>query len=419
MESTTNTVTDFLSFVEGQGPQSLPRLMDKILLKSRLLTEAEAGSIFIVRGPPQSRRLEAVRVQNDRVRVRLKDFTIRLDAPAIAAYVGATGKTLRIDDVYNIPAGRPYRFDPANERPGYVTRSLMCFPLKNFSNTVTGVVQILNRLPRAADGRPIPGAAPIPFDRSQEKLILPVSRILADLVEQADLLDSIRAKNRELRRRNRLLRENQERIRALQAETEDAFMLSIKLLARAAEVHDEDTGNHILRVNEYSYHMARLAGQPPAWCDEIRYSAQLHDVGKMSVDAAILRKQGVLTDAERAEMQLHPLFGHRILSTAPRLAMAAEIALSHHEQWEGGGYPHGLAGEAIPLAARIVAIADIYDALRSARPYKPAFSHDRTVRILTEGDERLVPQRHFDPGLLTLFKANHQQFEAIYQRMHD
>lgn len=413
MASSTNTVLDFLSFVEGQGPQPAPQLMGKILLKSRLLTEAEAGSIFIVRGRGPTRRLEAVRVQNDRVRVTLKGFTIPLDAPAIAAYVGATGETLRIDDVYRIPNDRPYRFMAANERPGYVTRSLMCFPLKNFRNTVIGVVQLINRLPH-------PGARePIPFDAGQEDLILPVSRILADLVERADLLDSIRAKNKELQRRNRLLQESQERIRLLQAETEDAFMLSINLLAKAAEVHDEDTGNHILRVNEYSYHLARLAGQPPQWCDEIRYSAQLHDVGKMSVDAAILRKQGPLTDAEREEMNTHPIFGHRILSAAPRLAMAAEIALGHHEQWAGGGYPQALAGEAIPLSARIVAMADIYDALRSARPYKPAFSHEKTVSIMTEGDNRLDPRKHFDPRLLDLFRANHREFEAIYQTLHD
>lgn len=412
--SGSGTVLDFLAFIESQGPLPAPRLMDRILLKCRLLTGAEAGSIFIVRGRGSSRRLEAVRVQNDRIRVQAKGFTIPLDAPAIAAYVGASGDTLRIDDVYRIPAGRPYRFDPANERPGYTTRSLMCFPLKNFRNRVIGVVQLINRLP--PDGS---GGGPIPFDRAQEEMILPVCRILADLVERADMADRIRAKNQELQRRNRLLRESQARIAALQAETEDAFKLSINLLARAAEIHDEDTGNHIVRVNEYSYHLARMAGQPPEWCDEIRYSAQLHDVGKMSVDAAVLRKKGPLTDAERQEMNTHPIYGWRILSASPRLTMAAEIARGHHEKWAGGGYPDGLCGEAIPLSARIVAMADIYDALRSARPYKPAFSHEKTVSIMTEGDDRLRPEEHFDPALLAIFREHHMEFEEIYRRLHD
>ena len=221
-------------------------------------------------------------------------------------------------------------------------------------------------------------------DSAQEELVLPVSRILADLVERADMSDRIRAKNRELQVRNRQLREGRARIAALQAETEEAFMLSISLLARAAEIHDEETGNHIVRVNEYSYHLARMVGQPAEWCDEIRYSAQLHDVGKMSVDAAILRKKGPLTPEERHEMNSHPVYGHQILAAAPRLAMAAEIAMSHHERWDGKGYPLGLKEEEIPLIAQIIAVADTYDAMVSTRPYRkgldPKIAYDEIVR---------------------------------------
>ena len=99
--------------------------------------------------------------------------------------------------------------------------------------------------------------------------------------------------------------------------------------------------------------------------------------------------------------------------------MAAEIAQGHHEKWAGGGYPNGWQGEQIPLSARIVAMADIYDALRSARPYKPAFSHEKTVAIMTEGDDRLDPREHFDPALLDLFRNHHQEFDEIYRRLHD
>ena len=139
----------------------------------------------------------------------------------------------------------------------------------------------------------------------------------------------------------------------------------------------------------------------------------------MSVDQAVLHKKGRLDDRELAEMRRHPVYGHDILVASDRLKMAAEIALYHHEQWAGTGYPRGLKGEEIPLAARIVAIADCYDALRSARPYKPSFSHEKAVDILLNGDDRLDPRVHFDPRLLSLFAGRHAEFDAIWERLKD
>jgi HD-GYP domain-containing protein (c-di-GMP phosphodiesterase class II) len=208
-----------------------------------------------------------------------------------------------------------------------------------------------------------------------------------------------------------------ERIAALQHETEDAFQLSINLLARAAEVHDRATAAHVLRVNEYSYLIATRLGMPAEFCSEIRYSAQLHDVGKMSVDGRVLRKRGPLNSEERAEMDRHPLFGYQILEPSDRLQMAAAIALNHHECWDGTGYPNGLRGEEIPVEARIVALADIYDALRSQRPYKPGIDHEHATRILLEGDERLDPEGHLDPTLLALFAEHHDGFAKIWDRL--
>ena len=158
---------------------------------------------------------------------------------------------------------------------------------------------------------------------------------------------------------------------------------------------------------------------PKAFCDEIHYSAQLHDVGKMSVDVAVLKKKGRLDDDERAEMDKHPLYGHQMLNAAPRLGMAAEIALYHHEKWSGGGYPMGTAGDDIPLSARIVAVADIYDALRSERPYKPAFSHQKAIKIMLKGDDRIDPVSQFDPKLITLLHKEHRGLDKIYRRLKD
>jgi HD-GYP domain-containing protein (c-di-GMP phosphodiesterase class II) len=238
-------------------------------------------------------------------------------------------------------------------------------------------------------------------------------------IERADMVERISSQNVRLRQRNRLLREQRAQIAALQDETEEAFQISIHLLSRAAELHDENTARHVERVNEYSYFLARELGMPDDFCDEIRYSAQLHDAGKMSVNVAVLRKQGPLDDEERYEMMRHPEYGFQILSASDRLKMAAEIALNHHEQWNGGGYPVGRKGEQIPISARIVALADIYDAIRSERPYKPAFTHEQARKILLEGDDRFQPKNHLDPELVDIFAARHEGMAEIWDQFRD
>jgi HD-GYP domain-containing protein (c-di-GMP phosphodiesterase class II) len=139
----------------------------------------------------------------------------------------------------------------------------------------------------------------------------------------------------------------------------------------------------------------------------------------MSVDGKVLRKKGPLDDDERAEMNRHPLFGYRILEPSDRLQMAAAIALNHHERWDGTGYPNGRAREEIPIEARIVALADIYDALRSARPYKPGFSHEEARTIILEGDERMDPEGHLDPDLVRLFADRHAGMAEIWDKLSD
>ena len=139
----------------------------------------------------------------------------------------------------------------------------------------------------------------------------------------------------------------------------------------------------------------------------------------MSVDQAVLKKKGRLDDLERAEMDRHTTYGYQILRDSPRLQLAAEIALNHHEKWAGTGYPAGLAGTDIPLSARIVQVADIYDALRSERPYKKGFSHEETLDIILNGDDRLDPKEHFDPQLITLFADTHRGFADIWENLKD
>lgn len=402
----------FLEFVESQPRQSVTSLLHNVLLRSRQMTGAEAGAAFLVKHKGRQSWLEPASVQNDRVRPRPGQRAMPVIPSSIIGYVADTGEIVAEPDVYAIGPKRPYRWHSGDETPGYRTRSLLCFPLKNYQDRVIGVVALTNRRKQGA-------GQPVAFGPEQAQLMVPILRALANHLERAEMLEKIRDRNAKLRLRNRELAERRSQVEALQAETEDAFMLSITLLARAAEIYDAETGNHIARVNEYSYFLAMELGQSQAFAEEIRYSAQLHDVGKISVNSAVLKKRGKLTAAERHEMDLHPLYGYRILEPSPRLRMAAEIALYHHEKWDGSGYPQGTRGEAIPIAARIVALADVYDALRASRPYKPAYAHEDAVRILLHGDRRIDPAGHFDPQLLALFERRHDGFSEIFERLGD
>lgn len=197
-------------------------------------------------------------------------------------------------------------------------------------------------------------------------------------------------------------------------ETEKAFQYTIEALARACEAAEEETGRHILRVNRYAGALAANLGYSADFVEVISYSAQMHDVGKIRVPREILLKPGRLDPSEEKLMRLHPIYGQQILGESPRLHVAREIAIAHHENWDGSGYPHALLGEAIPLGGRIVKVADVYDALRSRRSYKPPLSHDEALQVFRTGDERIVPERHFDPAILAVFFQIEHIFAAIY-----
>ncbi len=195
---------------------------------------------------------------------------------------------------------------------------------------------------------------------------------------------------------------------------ESAFHYTIEALSRAAEANDEDTWNHITRINNYCAVLAEELGMGKEFVHDLSFMAQMHDVGKLQVDPNILKKCSHLTGDEFEKVKLHTVFGARIIGDHPRLQIAKEIAMSHHEKWDGSGYPLGLRSEDIPRSARIVAIVDVYDALRSKRPYKEPFKHEESVEIITKGDSRTKPS-HFDPDVKNAFMKLNIKMDEIYK----
>ncbi len=187
-------------------------------------------------------------------------------------------------------------------------------------------------------------------------------------------------------------------------------------LAKAGEFRDEGTGNHIYRMAKYSAEIAQAMGLGDAHCEEIEQASPMHDIGKIGIPDHILLKPDGLTSEENRIMQTHTLIGHDILikSHSPYLQTAARIALSHHERFDGTGYPLGLAGEDIPIEARIVALADAFDALTSSRPYKRPWGFIESLDYLQQQSGS-----HFDPACVDALMRCSDRIERIYQALSD
>lgn len=175
-------------------------------------------------------------------------------------------------------------------------------------------------------------------------------------------------------------------------ETEETIKHTIRILIKASEANDIDSGNHVLRVGEYCTAIARNLKMSDIFIKSINIQAQMHDVGMIYVPSTILRKIGELTYDEWKTIKKHPIYGASILGNYPRFKIAKNIALTHHENWDGSGYPNNLKGDKIPIEGRIARIADTYDTLRIHRLYKPAFDHNTAYKIITEGDKKLKPE---------------------------
>ena len=191
---------------------------------------------------------------------------------------------------------------------------------------------------------------------------------------------------------------------------------TVMALMRAAEYRDEATGTHVARISRYSTVLCERLGLASDFSEQMFYASPMHDIGKLAIPDSILCKPGTFNDSEWSVMKSHTLLGKKILEGAnsPYLTMGSDIALYHHECWDGSGYPFGLHADQIPLAARIMTVCDVYDALRSDRPYKPALDHDVALAIMRDGDNRTYPGR-FDPAILNAFFVDAGKFAAVYE----
>lgn len=219
---------------------------------------------------------------------------------------------------------------------------------------------------------------------------------------------------RQLRAYARDLRRVLAQERRAVAELRDAYMDTFRRLLSVVSCCHHETARHLERIGAYVEVMARGLGFEDGRIESLSRASALHDIGKLGIPRRILNKPGPLTDEERRVVETHTTLGESILdgSPSPDVQLSAVIAASHHENWDGSGYPRRLSGEAIPLAGRIVRLADQYDALRSERPYKRAFTHDEASRVILEGDDRTSPS-HFDPALLAVYRRFHPEFERV------
>jgi HD-GYP domain-containing protein (c-di-GMP phosphodiesterase class II) len=237
---------------------------------------------------------------------------------------------------------------------------------------------------------------------------------IEEIASQYSLMaEELVAYMKELNAMNEELETNYREIERMSNELEHSYIDFSMKLARVAEGYDENTGNHIERVGILAAFIAEKLGLSKKIAYYLRYHAPLHDIGKIFIPREILMKKGNLTKEEWGEMKKHTIYGARLIGDSIQFEVARNVALYHHENYDGTGYPYGLEKSEIPIEAMIVHIVDVYDALRSERPYKKSFTHEEAMKIILEGDGRTQPS-HFAPEVLEVFKRYESEIEKLW-----
>ena len=338
-------------------------LLEKILSEACAFTGAEGGSLYI----REKNELCFKVSQNEKLpqNLQLRGLRIPLSNSSVAGYVAMTGEILNIEDVYELPQSAPYRVDLSfDKKNNYRTRSMLLVPMQKSGHEPLGVLALINAVSPEGDL--------ISFDYRYESLVHSLASQAAVAVSNAQL----------------------------HQELKDAYLDTIFRLSRAAECRDADTAFHLERISAYSSILAKTLGFPAKFIEDICYASPMHDVGKIGVPDNILLKPGKLTDAEYEAMKQHTLYGSKILSEGKSdiIKLSEEIALTHHEKYDGTGYPRKMAGDKIPWSGRIVALADVFDALVSKRCYKKAWSVESVIKFVDEQSGK-----HFDPKVVEAF----------------
>jgi len=299
-----------------------------------------------------------------------------LRMPISAGFVGysvQTGEALCIDDAYQDP-----RFNQdVDKYTRYHTRSILTIPVKDNEGRVMGVYQAVNKL--TPEGR---------FTKQDMERLSLTAIYSGKSLESALLYQEIENTQREI----------------------------LFIMGEVGESRSKETGNHVKRVAEYCYLLATYRGLSEDDSELIKLASPMHDIGKIAIPDSVLKKPGKLDDAEYHVMKSHAGIGYEMLHNSKRriLRASAEIAWTHHEKWDGSGYPNGIAGAEIPLFGRICAVADVFDALANDRCYKKAWSREQIVDLFEKESGK-----HFDPELATILLTHYDRFEEINQQYLD
>ncbi len=373
--------------------KDIDSILDTVLGGARELVNADAGTIYLVEGNElrfSYAHNDSLFGEDDCNKHVYTSIRLPIDQKSVAGYVALSGEPLVIDDAYRIPEDRPYSHNKDFDREaGYKTTSILTVPLSSSREKIVGVMQVINALDSSG--------ASIPFSREDQQFMNFFANHAAVAIERAQM-------------------------------TRELILRSIRM----AEMRDPmETGPHVNRVGAYSaeiyFHWSKKHGVSEQvrkkTKDLFRIAAMLHDVGKVAISDTILKKPGKLTGDEFAKMKLHTAFGAALFSnpTSDLDAMSADIALNHHQRWDGKGYPDGgqdcpgltvracsLKGDQVSIFARITALSDVYDALSSKRAYKDAWPEERVLDLI-----RAEAGQSFDPEVVDSFFAIYDTIEAI------
>jgi len=352
--------------VHLSGEMDQQATYETILQKSRKLASAESGILYLA----DAESLKPVVVQNDQVdsaqaTQALVGNELPLAGDSLIAFAVSTARTVNVRDTFNPPAGAAFRINRLlDAAAGYKVRSALAVPLVLHTGQCVGAMELHNHLDDQGQVGEFPAAC--------EDGVSALAAMAAVTIHNAQLQKALK----------------------------EAQFDCIIRLAGAAEFRDDDTVEHILRISKITALMAGALGLDASEVELIRYASPMHDIGKVGIPDAILRKPGPLTFEERNVVEKHTLIGAEILDNPPNelIHIARDIAKTHHERWDGKGYPNGLAGEDIPIYGRIVGLADVFDALVSKRCYKEAFALEIALEIM-----RFEDGKHFDPNVAGAF----------------